>query len=168
MILVYTGKGKGKTSACVGQAVRALGQGMRVGFGQFMKRQDVGGEQQVLAQLLGNRFRAGGKGFFRNPAEAPEHRAAALELLAWAKALQPELDLLVLDEALYALGAGLLTEADLQPLMQPCSGTGAPHLVLSGRGLPEWLARQAQLISEVHDVKHPATQGVKAQKGIEF
>lgn len=168
MIVVYTGNGKGKTSACIGQAVRALGRGLRVGFGQFMKRDGVGGEQRMLAQLLGDKFRAGGKGFFRNPEDAPEHRAAALELLAWAKALQPDLDMLVLDETLYALGSGLLTKEEVQELMAPCSGTGVPHLVLSGRGLPDWLMEEANLISELKEIKHPATQGVDAQKGIEF
>ena len=56
MILVYTGNGKGKTSACIGQAVRALGQGMTVAFGQFMKRDGQAGEQTMLAQWLGPRF----------------------------------------------------------------------------------------------------------------
>lgn len=65
MILVYTGNGKGKTSACVGQAVRALGQNMTVAFGQFMKRDGQAGEQRMLAQWLGPRFLAGGEGFLR-------------------------------------------------------------------------------------------------------
>lgn len=168
MILVYTGNGKGKTSACVGQAVRALGSGLRVAFGQFMKQNGVSGEQRMLAHLLGDKFRAGGKGFFRCPEEAPEHRAAALELLAWAKALQPDLDLLVLDEALYALGSGLLTKKHLRELMAPCSGTGPPHLVLSGRGLPGWLEKETHMVSEIKEIKHPAAQGIKAQKGVEW
>ena len=64
MILVYTGNGKGKTSACAGQALRALGQGLEVRFAQFIK-QDVGaGEQRLLRRLLGEGFFPGGEGFF--------------------------------------------------------------------------------------------------------
>ena len=64
MILIYTGNGKGKTSACVGQALRALGQDLRVGFGQFMKKDVHAGEQVMLQRLLGENYRAGGRGFF--------------------------------------------------------------------------------------------------------
>ena len=63
MILVYTGNGKGKTSACLGQVVRALGSGLRVAFAQFMKESGCAGEQQVLERLLGADFLAGGCGF---------------------------------------------------------------------------------------------------------
>ena len=81
VILVYTGNGKGKTSACVGQAVRALGQNMTVAFGQFMKRDGQAGEQRMLAQWLGPRFLAGGEGFLRREEDRPAHRAAALRVL---------------------------------------------------------------------------------------
>lgn len=64
MILVYTGDGKGKTSACVGQTVRALGQNMVVAFGQFMKRDGQAGEQAMLAKLLGRAFFCRRAGFF--------------------------------------------------------------------------------------------------------
>ena len=60
MIIVYTGNGKGKTSACIGQAMRALGRDFAVGFGQFMKQPGCAGEQTVLARLLGDDFLAGG------------------------------------------------------------------------------------------------------------
>ena len=83
MIIVYTGKGKGKTSACVGQAARALGQGLRVAFGQFMKRDGQAGEQKILRELLApSRFLAGGEGFFRREEDRPIHRAAARNALA--------------------------------------------------------------------------------------
>jgi cob(I)alamin adenosyltransferase len=133
-----------------------------------MKKPGVGGEQNMLAQLLGDQFRAGGLGFFRRESDRPEHRAAVLSLLEWTRALAPGLDLLVLDEALYALGNGLLLQGELEALLVPFSTTGAPHLVLSGRGLPPWLLEKAQLVSELMERKHPASSGVAAQKGIEF
>lgn len=168
MIIVYTGNGKGKTSACVGQAVRALGQGFSVVFAQFMKRDGQAGEQAMLAQLLGASYRAGGKGFLTRPEQFPEHRAAALELLSWLNALSPVPDMLVLDEALYALKANVLTEEELRELMRPFASPGKPHLVLSGRGIPDWLRDAADLVTEMVPVKHPHQQGVIAQEGIEF
>ena len=95
MILVYTGDGKGKTSACTGQAVRAMGQGMTVAFGQFMKRDGQAGEQAMLAQWLGPRFLAGGCGFLRRDEDRPAHREAALQVLAWARRQMAEADMLV-------------------------------------------------------------------------
>ena len=85
MIIVYTGNGKGKTSACIGQAMRALGRDFAVGFGQFMKQPGCAGEQTVLARLLGDDFLAGGKGFLRREEDRPAHREAALVTLDWAR-----------------------------------------------------------------------------------
>lgn len=167
MILVYTGEGKGKTSACVGQALRALGQGMAVAFGQFMKRDCGAGEQQMLGQLLGARFRAGGLGFLHHEEERPAHRAAAAKLMDWAREQSEEVDMLILDEALYALGAGILTREELAPLLARAAG-GDRHLVLSGRGLPDWLADAADLVTEMQERKHPWRRGIPACRGIEF
>ena len=170
MILVYTGEGKGKTSACAGQALRALGQGMAVAFGQFMKRHCGAGEQIMLSRLLGARFRAGGLGFLRHEEDRPAHRAAAAKLMDWAREQAEEVDMLILDEALYALGAGILTREELSPLLTGARGAHGEdrHLVLSGRGLPDWLAEAADLVTEMQERKHPWRQGVPACRGIEF
>ena len=168
MILVYTGNGKGKTSACVGQAIRGLGQGFRVTFAQFMKRDGQAGEQAMLKKLLGHRFLAGGKGFLTRPEQFPEHRTATEELLLWIKDMIPETDVMILDEALYALRSGLLREEELRGLLVPFSSAGKPHLVLSGRGLPNWLRDEAHLVTVMEPVKHPYAQGIAAQEGIEF
>ena len=117
MILVYTGDGKGKTSACIGQAVRALGQNLAVAFGQFMKRDGQAGEQAMLAQWLGPRFMAGGPGFLRREEDRPAHREAALRVLQWAQKQLENVDLLVLDETLYALKAGVLTREEVEELI---------------------------------------------------
>lgn len=167
MILIYTGNGKGKTSACVGQALRALGQNLRVGFGQFMKKDVRAGEQVLLERLLGENFRAGGRGFFRREEERAEHRAAAMTLLAWARERLPRLDMLVLDESLYALRAGLLERAEVEALLRE-SREASCHLVLSGRDAPQWLMDMADLVTDMGEIKHPAQHGVMAQRGIEF
>ncbi len=167
MLLVYTGNGKGKTTACVGQAMRALGQGMRVGFAQCMKRDAEAGEQHILRSLLGEFFYAGGLGFFRQDALTSEHREAALHTLDWAKAHMPQLDLLVLDECLYALRAKLITQEELLQVVESAE-EDATHLVLSGRDAPPWLVEKAHLVTEMQEVKHPWQQGIYASKGIEF
>lgn len=168
MLLIYTGQGKGKTSACVGQALRALGQGLRVGFGQFMKHDGLAGEQTMLSQMLGENFLASGAGFYRNPAEFARHRAAAQTLLAWAaERLAAGLDMLILDEALYALGHELISQDEVQCLVDQCCAART-HLVLSGRGAPDWLVQQADIVSEINVVRHIFAQGGTACKGIEF
>lgn len=167
MILVYTGNGKGKTSASVGQAVRALGQGMHVAFFQYMKRPGAGGEQGVLRELLGENFIAGGIGFLRNPEDFAEHREAARRLTDVVMARLPELDMLILDEALYALRSGILTQAELELIIGVCEEQET-HLVLSGRDAPEWLCAKAHLVTEMLEVKHPYAQGIPAARGIEF
>ncbi len=168
MLIIYTGDGKGKTSAAVGQCIRALGSGLNVGFAQFMKRDGQAGEQKILLQLLGEHFHAGGEGFFRQEAERETHAQAAANVLAWARELLEQgLDLLVLDELLYALGAQLLDKQSLLQLLELARQTDT-HLVLTGRGLPEWLEEQADLVTEMRLIKHPFTKGIKAQRGIEY
>lgn len=167
MILVYTGNGKGKTSACVGQTLRALGQGMRVFFAQFMKRDEQAGEQIMLRRLLGDAFLPGGLGFFRHEEERPPHRQAALETLAAVHAALPAQDMLVLDESLYALKAGLLERTEVEALLDRAEQEGK-HVVLSGRDAPQWLCQRAHLVTSMAEIKHPWQQGIKATRGIEF
>ena len=167
MIMVYTGHGKGKTCACVGQALRAYGQGMRVGFFQYMKRPHQAGEQKILANLLGEDYVAGGLGFLRSPDRFLEHREASVQLTKQILPLVAELDMLVLDEALYALKAAVLTQEELRGIMELCD-RNQTHLVLSGRDAPQWLIDAAGLVTEMTEVKHPYSQGMAAEQGIEF
>ena len=168
MLVVYTGDGKGKTSACVGQAVRALGQDMEVAFAQFMKRDGQAGEQRMLAGMLGNRFYAGGEGFFRKEEDRPVHAQAAENVLTWAQVqLEQGVDLLVLDEALYALRADLISREQILGVIRKAASAGC-HLVLSGRGVPDWLVEEADIVSEITARKHIFEAGGRARKGIEF
>jgi len=169
LILVYTGEGKGKTSAAVGQAVRALGAGLQVGFGQFFKRDSQSGEQKILKKLLPeDMFLASGEGFYRDGRDHERHRDKARALVEWAKKkIQAQIDLLVLDEALYALNSGLIVPEELSFLLDAATNSGT-HLVLTGRDLPEWLKDRADLVSEIHMLKHHFEQNIPARKGIEF
>lgn len=167
MLIVYTGNGKGKTSASVGQAMRAQGHGLKVAFGQFMKRSGQAGEQKVLRDILGEGFIASGRGFFRKESERAAHTEAARDLLAWAAARIHSVDLLVLDESLYALGHGLISSGELEEIINACEEKGV-YLVLSGRGAPDWLLDRADLVTEMSERKHPLSQGISALRGIEF
>lgn len=167
MIIVYTGNGKGKTSACVGQAVRALGQDMTVAFVQFMKKDGQAGEQRMLSRLLETNFLAGGRGFLRNAEDRPEHRQAALATLRWAMERLPHVDMLVLDESLYALSADILTREEVESVLAHAREHDT-HVVLSGRNSPDWLNEAAHLVTDMGEIKHPWQQGIVATAGIEF
>jgi len=167
MFLIYTGNGKGKTSACVGQAIRAMGQTLSVAFGQFMKRGDQAGEQELLSELLGEDFLASGAGFYHDK-DFEKHRKKAEELLCWARErLDHGVDMLILDEAIYALNHGLLLEDEVRGLIERCRSEDR-HLVLSGRGAPSWMIDLADIVSDITEVKHIYAQGGKARRGIEF
>lgn len=168
MLLIYTGNGKGKTSACVGQAIRGLGRGLRVAFGQFMKKDGQAGEQAMLKTLLEDAFLASGAGFYRNERDFMRHRGKAVELLRWAgMMLDRGLDMLILDETLYALGKELVNEEEVRDLIGRCADRSC-HLVLSGRGAPDWLVGLADIVSEIGEVKHIHAQGGSATPGIEY
>ncbi len=176
MIIIYTGNGKGKTSASVGQAIRAHGQGLRVAFCQFMKSDVHAGEQKVLAELLDDGFLIGGCGFFRKEEDRPIHRAKALETLAWAHAQLAKRDMIVLDETLYALRSSLLLREEIEGLIDAAQsvnpatkkGDTGVHLVFSGRDAPDWLIERAHTVSVIQEEKHAWKAGIKATRGIEF
>lgn len=167
MIIVYTGNGKGKTSAAVGQAIRAYGNGIPLCFVQFMKSNVRAGEQIVLQKLLQDNFYIGGIGFFRNEADRAKHRQAVLASLAWLDTKKEQAVMLCCDEILYAYHAKLMTKEEIEELITYCN-THGKHLVLSGRYAPDWLIEQADIVSEIQEIKHACTKGVKAQRGIEF
>ncbi len=167
LILIYTGNGKGKTSACVGQAIRAIGQDFKLAFVQFMKRDEQAGEQKMLKTLLGDNFFVGGLGFFRKEEERPKHREAALNTLEWLTNRVASMDMLILDESLYALHADLLKQEEIESLIA-LAAEHKTHLVFSGRNAPEWLILIAHLVTEMGEIKHPWQQGIKASKGIEY
>lgn len=168
MMLIYTGTGKGKTCACVGQAMRALGNNLTVAFVQFIKRDGVAGEQALLRTLLGSNFFAGGIGFFsqKNPEKMALHCKAARRTLEWAYDRQQNVDMLILDEILYALHFHLLSPEDLQPILS--KAPALPCLILSGRYAPAWLMALADTVTEMNVVRHAHAAGAPPVKGIEY
>jgi cob(I)alamin adenosyltransferase len=173
LTLVFTGNGKGKTTAAVGLTVRAAGNRLRVFFLQFIKGQWKTGERDILRSLPGVDLEVTGRGFtiegLRNPKIPLEDHAAAAAH-GWSVARQivheGDYDMVVLDEILGAVHAGLVPLDELIELVQ----TRPPllHLVLTGRNAPPALVEVADLVSEIQPIKHPFERGIKAQRGIEF
>jgi cob(I)alamin adenosyltransferase len=173
LVLVFTGNGKGKTTAAVGLTVRAAGNRMRVFFLQFIKGQWKTGEREILRSLPGVDLEVTGRGFtierLRNPKiPMDDHAAAAAH--GWQVAQQVvregEYDVVVLDEILGAIKAGLVPLDEVVALA--VSKPAAMHLVLTGRNAPPELVAVADLVSEIQPIKHPLERGIKAQRGIEF
>jgi cob(I)alamin adenosyltransferase len=173
LTLIFTGNGKGKTTAAVGLTVRAAGNRMRVFFLQFIKGQWKTGEREVLRGLPGVDVEVTGRGFtiesLRNPRIPLEDHAAAAAH-GWQVAQQivteNEYDMVVLDEILGAIAAGLVSLDEVVALVKAKPAT--LHLVLTGRGAPPELIEVADLVSEIQPIKHPLERGIKAQRGIEF
>lgn len=166
MIVIYTGDGKGKTSASIGQIVRALGHGYSVAFGQFMKNDNKAGEQRIIKQLI-EHVHIAGPGFFRKPEEMTQQKECAHGLLLWAEKMLDTVDIVILDEALYALSYDIISQHDILSLISKARRCDK-DLILSGRGLPDWLREEADLVSEITPIKHPYEQGIPAKAGIDF
>lgn len=172
LVLVLTGDGKGKTTSCLGIAVRAVGYGMRVAMVQFIKGSLHYGELDG-AKRLAPEFELApmGKGFVGIMGDAlpfEEHAAAAREALAAArrKMLSGRYDVVILDEVNVAVHLGLLAPEDLLALI---AEKPAPlHLVLSGRHARPEIVDRADLVTEMRCVKHPYQKGIDAQKGIDY
>ncbi|SHF14730.1 cob(I)alamin adenosyltransferase [Desulfofundulus australicus DSM 11792] len=171
LILVFTGNGKGKTTAALGMGLRAWGQGMRVLVLQFIKGGWRYGELNVPPRL-GERFeiRQLGEGFTRagNGKTMEDHREAARHALeeAGKEITAGNFDLIILDEILYALKFGLITLEEVMALLD--KKPSHLHLVLTGRDAPPEIIDRADLVTEMREVKHHYRKGIKAQRGVEF
>lgn len=170
LVLVFTGDGKGKTTAALGLVLRTLGHGQRVAVVQFIKGGWQPGEARALA-LFGDdlHWHALGEGFTWETQDRERDRQLVQE--AWQRSLtylaDPDRRLVVLDEVNVALRLGYL-EAD-QVLAGLDSRPPLTHVALTGRGAPPALLERADLVTEMRLVRHPfREQGVKAQAGIEF
>ncbi|MGE5577566.1 MAG: cob(I)yrinic acid a,c-diamide adenosyltransferase [Syntrophothermus sp.] len=169
LVLVYTGDGKGKTTAALGLGVRAVGHGSRVLMIQFMKGSPSYGEVKATGLLPDFKVIQFGLETFVNKAH-PSKTDIDEAQAGWARAKKAledkECDLLILDEANVAVDYGLISLAQLLELidLKPAE----MDLVITGRGAhPEVIAR-ADLVSEVREIKHHYRAGVKAREGIEF
>ena len=173
LVLIHTGEGKGKTTAALGLAMRAWGDGMRVLILQFIKGGWTYGELKTISILEQAEGRVHveqcGLGFTRKgDTDEAKHKQAAAEALKQAEQAitSGDWDLIILDEINYAIKFGLITESDALHLLE----VRPPelHLVLTGRDVRPALIERADLVTEMKLIKHPYQQGIKAQQGIEF
>ncbi len=168
-IQLYTGEGKGKTTASVGQTLRALGNGLRVVFVQFMKSVPSG-EIDMLRQLGDDRIvvlREWDDSFI---IKHPSEKQIAMSRSLWQKmvdtveSMQPEL--LVLDEVAVAIAYGLLDESEVIDFLE--AKPQGLEIVMTGQNASERLMATSHLVTEMRKVKHYFDQGVMARQGIEY
>ncbi|MCX5862706.1 MAG: cob(I)yrinic acid a,c-diamide adenosyltransferase [Desulfomonile sp.] len=169
-IQVFTGEGKGKTTAALGLALRAIGRGHKVFIVQFLKAPDTSGEQ-IAAQSLAPMITIkpmGRKGFiFRRGCE-PQDVEMAEQALEEARSamLNGAFDVIVLDEVNCAIHLGLIDVTDVLDFMN--SKPDNVELVLTGRYARPEIINRADVVLEMKQIKHHFDQGVKARKGIEY
>ena len=171
LILINTGPGKGKTTAALGIAFRAVGYGMRVLFLQFLKGSWHTGEQDA-AHLFGDNFvmKQLGRGFVKVGGAETDPEDLRMVEEAWAEAkaaiLSGEWDLIVLDEINYAISYGMLPpEQVVETLL---ARPEMLHVILTGRSAHPSLVAIADTVTEMKPVKHAYEKGILAQKGIEY
>jgi cob(I)alamin adenosyltransferase len=170
LIIVHTGPGKGKTSAALGMAVRAIGHGMKVGVVQFVKGAMATGEKAVFdrfADLI--EFKPMGEGFTWETQDRSRDIAVARE--AWDEVKRmiadPSYAMVIADEL------NIVLRYDYLPVEEVLEAIGGKphmtHVIITGRNAPQELINAADLVTEMAQVKHPfREQNVKAQRGIEF
>lgn len=166
LIHVYTGDGKGKTTAALGLAMRAAGRGMRVSFIQFLKG-ELYGEHLFVSQHCPFEIKqlSSGSSFAKSEQQLREEAQQTLEY-AEEQMLSGSFDLVVLDEVFVAIHKGLITTEQLTDLLS--KKPESVELVLTGRNAPLEIIQQADLVTEMRNVKHPLNKGIQARPGIEY
>ena len=173
LLIVYTGNGKGKTTAALGMALRASGYGWKVAVLQFVKEESwLSGEREAIRKSLPNiHIEALGSGFVgimgdKKPRDV--HRKKAQDALKKVRNVLGDetYQLIILDELLGALRGRLVTRKDVESILS--QKPEPTHVVLTGRHAPKWLVARADLVTEMKEIKHPFQKGKQATKGIDF
>ena len=171
LIIVLTGNGKGKTTAAMGQALRAVGQGLKVLMLQFIKGTWDYGELESIKRLNPDfMIRPLGKGFIRSKSKLNDNEAIENINQSWKQA-EKEIfsdiyDMVILDEINYVIDFGLLPVDKILALLD--KKPERLHIILTGRNAHEKVIERADLVTEMMEIKHQYSKGIKAQKGIEF
>lgn len=180
IVLVYTGEGKGKTSASVGLLARSLGRGWKVSYVQFVKTWETGEsmfiEKVKDANVFGDNlhYYRGGKGFYNagdisaKDVSEEEHKQAAKETydIAYKNATSGEFDLVLCDEINNAVHDGLLTKSDLEKLIKDKSPKTS--LCLTGRNFPEEFIQYTDIATNMTKIRHHFDDKYLANKGIDY
>lgn len=194
LTIIYWGDGKGKTTAAIGAAMRALGQGQRVLFAQFMKGEEwKTGEAKMFEKARDIEFHIFGKGWvgikgdqkpitehqsaaraglefvkrvFQGKATAPQSSASAAGATRSRAFPATAFDVVILDEILSAVDAGLLTVDEIKELIR--AKPPPVHLLMTGHQQYPELAELVDVITNMEKIKHPFDQGIQAQKGLDY
>ena len=177
MLYIFTGNGKGKTTAALGAAARAVGEGKRVLMVQFIKGPWQSGEDKIFIshpeQATGVfKLVKMGKGFvgiLGDTLPREEHEQAAKEALVFAQkeAESGNWDILILDEVNNAVFLNLISVESVLDFLQATS-YNLQAIVLTGRDAPQEFIELADLVTEMREVKHQYTEGIKARRGLEY
>lgn len=173
MLYIFTGNGKGKTTAALGQAMRAVGEGKRVLMVQFIKGPWKSGED-FLAKGLEPNFRLVkmGKGFvgiLGDTLPREEHERAAREAIDFAKkeVESGNWDIIILDEVNNAIHLKLISIGEVVQFLD-FARDRIEHIILTGRDAPQEFLDCADLVTEMRDIKHPYHEGIKGKRGLEY
>ena len=168
LVLINTGKGKGKTTAALGQALRASGQGMAVLIIQFIKGRRSYGELESLKKCGRIELRPTGLGLIKDGEDLEPHRKAARQGwdMAQSEVAGGKWDMVVLDEIWVAVKRGFVAAEEVADLIK--NKPPVLHLVLTGRHCPEAFYDLADMVTLMQAVKHHMDAGVEAQRGMEF
>ncbi|MGI2335217.1 MAG: cob(I)yrinic acid a,c-diamide adenosyltransferase [Dehalogenimonas sp.] len=169
LVQVFTGGGRGKTSAGLGTALRAAGRGLKTYIIYFMNTSYDSGEHEVLHRLPGVKWAAFGPGLVRHPEKpTPEIKEKASQALAEARRamLSGNFDLIVMDEVNIVTGWGWLDTSDVVNLIK--DKPEQVELIMTGRLAPPEVIEAADLVTEMVKIKHPYDRGIPARKGIEY
>ena len=172
LVIVYTGKGKGKTTAALGIVLRAVGHGYKVGMIQFIKGEWYYGEL-TSSKRLEPEFEliAAGRGFVGiidddHPIEDHEKAAKDAIEIAKQKIASGDYDIMILDEINYAVKLNLISQEDILDVI--AAKPEKTSLVLTGNYVPKAVMDAADLVTEMREIKHPYQRGIKAKKGVDF
>ncbi len=171
LILINTGPGKGKTTAALGTALRAVGNGMRVLVLQFLKGSWHYGELDAVATFGQNfQMKQMGRGFVKVGGAETDPEDIRLVEAAWVEAREAiesgEWEMVVLDEINYAISYGMLDPAQVAEALR--NKPEMVHVILTGRNAHPLLVELADTVTEMREVKHAYQKGILAQRGIEY
>lgn len=186
LVIIITGNGKGKTTSALGQALRAVGQGLKVLMIQFLKSSAIYGEIKAAKKLFPDFeiIQAGkpctrAKNIYKctncnfechvnpkNPSNEDKESAQKAFILAQEKIKSGKYNLIILDEVNYVIDYGLIKVDSVLELIK--DKPQDLHLILTGRNAPPQLVREADLVSEILEIKHPFQKGLKSVRGIDF
>lgn len=181
MIYVFTGNGKGKTTAAIGTAIRSLGAGKKVLIVQFLKDKTISTETKILENIDGCRIESFGRRGFYLPKEILKENPKLREMgvrpiekideelairgLKFIEEKADEFDLVVLDEVCVAIYFCLLKTDDIVKLLKRFP---TKDFIITGRNCPEELIEISDLTTEMVEVKHPYQRGIRAKRGLDF